>query len=591
MASPSMTPVADEGADRFPDLAGLRSLPVPQLSRLAADIRSFLVDSVCATGGHLGPNPGVVELALALHRVFDSPRDTLVFDTGHQAYVHKLLTGRSAGFATLRQPGGLSGCPSRAESAHDVVENSHASTALSYADGLAKARQLSGEQDRSVVAVIGDGAMTGGMAREALNNLGAVRDRPVVVVLNDNGRSYEPTHGALARHLDVLRSGAAGRNLFTDLGFAYVGPVDGHRTGEIEGALRRARHLGRPVVVHVVTVKGKGYEPAERDEADCLHAVGGQGAGSSGPSWTNVFARTLAELAAERPEMVAVTAAMPRPTGPHVMRQAFPDRVFDVGIAEQHAVTSAAGLATGGLRPVVAVHATFLGRAFDQVLMDVALHRLPVTFVLDRAGITGPDGPGHHGMWDLSLLAAVPGMRVAAPRDTERLGFLLREAAALDAGPTALRIPKATAGPPVTALARMDGVDILHRSRHRGPDVLLVPVGPLAEAAVGAARVLESEGIGSTVADPRWVLPANPTLAVPAGRHRLAASPPAGWGGFSPSCAGPGTPAPPSCRWACRARSSRTVRAPALLAQAGLDQRGIADAVRTGLPGHRGVTR
>ncbi|MGW2184443.1 1-deoxy-D-xylulose-5-phosphate synthase [Streptomyces sp. NPDC001719] len=510
----------------------LRALPAGELPALAGDIRDFLVEKVCAAGGHLGPNLGVVELTLALHRVFVSPRDVLVFDTGHQAYVHKLLTGRQSGFDRLRQQGGLSGYPSRTESVHDWVENSHASTALSYADGLAKAFHLSGQTDRSVVAVVGDGALTGGMAFEALNNLGAAPERPVIVVLNDNGRSYAPTTGALTVRLNLLRQGRGGaerRNLFTDLGFAYLGPVDGHSTTALEKALREARVLGCPVVVHVLTTKGKGYRPAESDEADCLHAVGtldpGTGRpavsrGPAAPSWTSVFGQVLLELAAERDDLVAVTASMLRPSGLHLMARRFPGRVFDVGIAEQHAVTSAAGLAMGGYHPVVAIYSTFLNRAFDQVLMDVALHRLPVTFVLDRAGITGPDGASHHGMWDLSLLAGVPGLKIAAPRDTVRLGELLRQAVATS-GPAVVRLPKATAGPGIPAIARMDGFDVLHRSAHRPLDVLLVAVGPLAQCALAAACALERQGIGATVIDPGWVLPVNEALPAMAGRHRL----------------------------------------------------------------------
>ncbi|WP_051699686.1 1-deoxy-D-xylulose-5-phosphate synthase [Streptomyces sp. NRRL F-4474] len=509
----------------------VRALASELLPRLAEEIRAVLVERVCAAGGHLGPNLGVVELTLALHRVFGSPQDVLVFDTGHQAYVHKLLTGRQKDFAQLRQAGGLSGYPSRSESVHDVVENSHASTALSYADGLAKAHELAGAQDRAVVAVIGDGGLTGGMAWEALNNLGAAPERPVIVVINDNGRSYAPTTGALATHLRVLRGGAqARRNLFTVLGFAYVGPVNGHNTSETEGALRRARAMRRPVVVHVVTVKGKGYGPAERDGVDCLHAVSalepttGQPAASAdfpALSWTSVFGRALADLASQREDIVAVTAAMLNPTGLHVMAKRFPERVFDVGIAEQHAVTSAAGLAMGGFHPVVALYATFLNRAVDQVLMDVALHRLAVTFVLDRAGITGPDGASHHGMWDLALLATVPGLRIAAPRDAALLRELLAEAVATDEGPTMLRIPKAQAGGELAAVARMDGLDILHRSLRRPPDVLIVAVGPLAAPALEAAARLEERGLGVTVVDPRWVLPVNQALPALATRHRL----------------------------------------------------------------------
>ncbi|MFJ4858361.1 1-deoxy-D-xylulose-5-phosphate synthase [Streptomyces sp. NPDC088730] len=511
----------------------LRALPAEQLPVLAAEIRDFLVEKVCASGGHLGPNLGMVELTLVLHRVFESPRDALVFDIGHQAYVHKMLTGRREAFDSLRRAGGLTGYPSRSESVHDLVENSHASTALSYADGLAKARQLAGESDRAVVAVIGDGAMTGGLAWEALNNLGAAKDRPVIIVLNDNGRSYAPTTGALAEHLNVLKSGGgaeACRNLFTDLGFTYFGPVDGHHTEEIDQVLRRARALSRPVVVHVMTVKGKGYRPAETDEADCLHAVGtvdpatgrpSPARTAKAPSWTSVFGQELCQIAAAHPEVVAITASMLAPTGLLPMQQALPERVFEVGIAEQHAVTSAAGLAMGGYHPVVAIYATFLNRAFDQVLMDVALHRLPVTFVLDRAGITGPDGPSHHGMWDLAVLSTIPGLRIAAPRDATRLRELLREATTYQGGPTALRLPKATVGSDIEALTRMDGLDILHRTR-RGPlDVLLVPTGPLAAAALDAAVLLEEQGLGVTVADPGWVLPVNPALPALAARHRV----------------------------------------------------------------------
>ncbi|MEU0687352.1 1-deoxy-D-xylulose-5-phosphate synthase [Streptomyces uncialis] len=522
---------------RFPLLAkadtpsALRAVPGERLGELAAETRAFLVEKVCATGGHLGPNLGVVELTLALHRVFDSPRDTIIFDIGHQAYVHKLLTGRFRDFEGLRQQGGLSGYPSRTESVHDLVENSHASTALSYADGLAKARRLSFGADRAVVAVIGDGALTGGLAWEALNNLGAAPERPVIVVVNDNGRSCAPTTGALAVHLSDLRRQTDGarpqRNVFIELGFAYLGPVDGHDVSAIEETLRRAQDLGRPVVVHTVTTKGKGYEPAERDETDCLHAVGavdpatGRSSVPAGQSWTSGFADELVTLAAERDDLVAITASMLRPTGLHPMREKFPDRVFDVGMAEQHAVTSAAGLAMGGFHPVVAIYATFLSRALDQVLMDVALHRLPVTFVLDRAGITGPYGPSHHGVWDLSMLSAVPGLRIAAPRDTVQLAEQLREAVNTVDGPTVLRLVRATAGPPIPSLARMDGLDILHRTRSGPLDVLLVPAGPLASAALEAAVLLEDQGLGVTVADPRWVLPVNAALPAHAARHRL----------------------------------------------------------------------
>ncbi|MGA5135344.1 1-deoxy-D-xylulose-5-phosphate synthase [Streptomyces olivoreticuli] len=553
--------------------ADLQGLTHEDLSALAEEIRAFLIGTVCAAGGHLGPNLGVVELTIALHRAFSSPWDTLLFDIGHQGYVHKLLTGRAAGFDRLRQAGGPSGYLSRAESPHDVIENSHASTVLSYADGLAKARHLTGEGDRAVVAVIGDGALTGGMCWEALNNLGTAPHRPVIIVLNDNMRSYAPTIGALADHLQHLRGtapdsvdwlleadsrgggpaasltgntsdtdadgsgrGAHGtvlpgplpvaRNLFGLLGFAYLGPVDGHHLPSLEEALSMARDLGRPVVVHTVTVKGRGYAPAEADATDCMHAVGTldpatglPAKASSTPSWTSVFAGELCALGERYQEIVAVTAAMPGPTGLARFAERFPTRFFDVGIAEQHAVTSAAGLALGGLHPVVAVYATFLGRAFDQVLMDVALHRLPVTFVLDRAGITGPDGPSHHGMWDLTLLGAVPGMRVAVPRDATRLRELLAEAITHTTGPTALRFAKAAVTDDIPAYKRLGPVEILHQCRAR--DVLLVAVGLLAGPAVEAARYLEGQGIGVTVADPRWALPVPPELVELAATHRM----------------------------------------------------------------------
>ncbi|MCX4237858.1 1-deoxy-D-xylulose-5-phosphate synthase [Streptomyces ortus] len=514
----------------------VRALPAGQLAALAQDIRTYLIEKVCAAGGHLGPNLGVVELTIALHRVFDSPRDAILFDTGHQAYVHKILTGRAAGFDRLRQAGGLSGYPSRAESVHDWCENSHASTSLSYADGLAKANELNGRHNLSVVAVIGDGAMTGGMAWEALNNIGASQ-RPVIVVLNDNGRSYAPTTGALTRHLHTLKypgdhsnitDASEAPDLFTQLGFTYLGPVDGHDTGALQHVLDHARALRRPVLVHAVTVKGWGFGPAEGDEADCLHAVGtvdavtGKPAPTAGPpaaSWTSVFSQALLELAGEREDLVAVTASMLRPTGLYPMAVKYPERVFDVGIAEQHAVTSAAGLALGGLHPVVALYSTFLTRAADQVLMDVALHRLPVTFVLDRAGVTGPDGASHHGMWDASLLGMVPGLRLAVPRDSSQLKSLLREATAHEAGPTAVRFPKGTAGPDLEAVRRAGSVDILSESGIR--DVLLISYGPLAPLCLQAASQLTEQGIGVSVADPRWATPVAPELLELAARHRL----------------------------------------------------------------------
>lgn len=542
----------------------LRRLSAPELTDLADQIRRFLVQAVSRTGGHLGPNLGVVELTLAVHRVFDSPRDTVVFDTGHQAYVHKLITGRHD-FAGLRQRGGVSGYPSREESLHDVVENSHASTALSWADGIAKARQLSGESERYVVAVIGDGALTGGMGWEALNNIAAGRDRNLVIVVNDNGRSYAPTIGGLAHHLSTLRttrgyerflewgkntlqrSGPPGRlaydalhgmkkglkdivapqGMFEDLGLKYVGPVDGHDLPALEHALRRARAFGGPVIVHAITRKGHGYAPAENDEADRFHATGiidpetGRPVAAAGRSWTSVFADEMLRIGERRPDVVGITAAMLIPVGLHRFADRYPDRVFDVGIAEQHAVTSAAGMAYGGLHPVVAVYATFLNRAFDQVLMDVALHRAGVTFVLDRAGITGDDGASHHGMWDMSMLQVVPGIRIAAPRDAATLRAELGEAVEIEDAPTVVRFAKGAPPDDIPALGRIGGMDLLHRSG--AEDVLLVAVGAMVPLSLEVASRLTAQGIGVTVIDPRWVAPVDDALAGLAARHRLVA--------------------------------------------------------------------
>ncbi|HEX3785876.1 MAG TPA: 1-deoxy-D-xylulose-5-phosphate synthase [Pseudonocardiaceae bacterium] len=507
----------------------LRGLDTGEMTSLAAQIRAFLIEKVSRSGGHLGANLGTVELTLALHRVFRSPTDRILFDTGHQSYVHKIVTGRAAGFDQLRTRDGLSGYPSQIESVHDVIENSHASTALSYADGLAKADEVLGVSGRSIAAVVGDGALTGGMCWEAMNNLGASR-RSVVVVLNDNGRAYAPSSGAVADHLRALRenSGAdssGGANLFEQLGFTYLGPVDGHDIDELEQAFQEARSTGGPVVVHCLTRKGKGFAPAEADQADCFHAVGvidpvtGVPLTAPARSWTDVFAEEVTELGAQRPDLVCLTAAMLLPTGLGRFAERFPSRVFDVGIAEQHLVTSAAGLALGGCHPLVAVYATFLNRAFDQVLMDVALHRLPVTFVLDRAGVTGPDGPSHHGVWDLGLLAAVPGLRVAAPRDCEQLRELLGEAVAVTSGPTVVRFPKATAAEPIEAVRRVGSIDILREE----PDaeVLIVAMGPVAEACVEASSLLSARGIGVTVVDPRWVIPADRGLTELVRDHRL----------------------------------------------------------------------
>jgi 1-deoxy-D-xylulose-5-phosphate synthase len=500
--------------------ADLRRLARGELAALARQIRAFLVEKVCATGGHLGVNLGVVELTIALHRVFDSPRDAVLFDTGHQSYVHKALTGRQGGFDRLRQLGGLSGYPSRAESEHDWIENSHASTVLAYADGLSKAFALRGECGRHVVAVIGDGAMTGGLAWEALNNIAAAPGRALIIVLNDNGRSYDPTAGGLA---------ASGNyEAFVEsVGLPFVGPVDGHDVAAVEAALRKARRLGSTVVVHCKTAKGRGYAPAEADEADRMHGIGlldpatGRPSAAAAASWTSLFGQAVTRLGERRPELVCISAAMVQPVGLRAFARRFPHRVFDVGIAEQQAVCSAAGLAMAGLHPVVCLYATFLNRAFDQVLMDVALHKLPVTFVLDRAGVTGPDGPSHHGMWDLAVLGAVPGLRIAAPRDPARLCELLEEAVSWP-GPTALRFPKAGACDDIQALGRIDALDILRRTAHGPLDVLLVSAGVMAQPCLDAARLLERDGLGVTVVDPRWLTPVSDSLVNLAARHRLA---------------------------------------------------------------------
>ncbi|GAA4459202.1 1-deoxy-D-xylulose-5-phosphate synthase [Phytohabitans houttuyneae] len=533
-----------------------------ELAILAAEIRDFLVAKVSRTGGHLGPNLGVVELTLAMHRVFDSPLDRFLFDTGHQAYVHKMLTGRQAGFDQLRQRGGLSGYPSQQESEHDVIENSHASTALSYADGLAKAYALRGEA-RQVVAVVGDGALTGGMCWEALNNIAAAKN-PLVIVVNDNGRSYAPTIGGLAEHLSSLRlnpgyervldavkdtlgatpivgrpvyevlhavktgikDAVAPQAMFEDLGIKYVGPIDGHDVAAVESALRRAKGFGGPVIVHAVTRKGYGYRPAEDDEADCLHGPSsafdvetGKLLAAPSVKWTNVFAEELVAIADDRPDVVGITAAMAEPTGIAALARKYPERVYDVGIAEQHAATSAAGLALGGLHPVVAVYATFLNRAFDQVLLDVAMHKLPVTFVLDRAGITGPDGPSHYGIWDMSVLGVVPGLRIAAPRDAATLREELREALAVDDGPTVLRFPTGSVAPDLPAVRRVGGVDVLAETSSR--DVLLVAVGAFGQLGLEVAQRVGEQGYGVTVADPRWVRPVPEEIVALARLHRL----------------------------------------------------------------------
>ncbi|MER8153951.1 1-deoxy-D-xylulose-5-phosphate synthase [Streptomyces sp. NPDC094472] len=544
----------------------LDRLTPEELDQLAAEIRSFLVDAVSKTGGHLGPNLGVVELTIALHRVFESPRDKVLLDTGHQSYVHKLLTGRQD-FSKLKSKGGLSGYPSRAESEHDVIENSHASTVLGWAEGLAKANELLGKQDH-VVAVIGDGALTGGMAWEALNNIAAAKNRPLVIVVNDNERSYGPTIGGLANHLATLRTTdgyerflARGKDLlertpvvgrplyetlhgakkglkdfitpqgmFEDLGLKYVGPINGHDIEALESALQRAKRFGGPVIVHCLTEKGRGYQPALQDEADRFHAVGkihpdtGLPISASGADWTSVFGEEMVKLGEEREDIVAITAAMLHPVGLTEFAKRFPERVYDVGIAEQHAAVSAAGLATGGLHPVFAVYATFLNRAFDQVLMDVALHKCGVTFVLDRAGITGTDGASHNGMWDMSLLQVVPGLRIAAPRDADQVRAQLREAVEVEDAPTVVRYSKGAVGPAVAAVGRIGGMDVLREpaaaDRER-PDVLLVSVGALAPMCLEVADLLDKQGISATVVDPRWVKPVDEELPALAERHRV----------------------------------------------------------------------
>jgi 1-deoxy-D-xylulose-5-phosphate synthase len=557
------------------DPRDLAKLSGTELEQLAGEIREFLITNVAATGGHLGPNLGVVELTLAVHRNFDSPRDSIVFDTGHQSYVHKLLTGRQD-FTTLRQQGGLSGYPDRAESEHDIVESSHASSSLSWADGISRARQLTGEGDRFVVAVVGDGALTGGMAWEAINNIAADKRRRVVIVVNDNGRSYAPTVGGFADYLASLRptidslrttpayermldwwkkklqdGGPAGQftykslhamkkgikdwwapqGMFEDLGMKYIGPVDGHNLQAMEHALNTAKAYGGPVIVHAMTEKGHGYAPALANEADQFHAVGiidpetGEPTEMSGArSWTSVFAEEIADIADERSDIVGITGAMLIPVGLHKFAERHPERVIDVGIAEQHALTSAAGMAFGGLHPVVAVYATFLNRAFDQLLMDVALHKAGVTIVLDRAGVTGPDGPSHHGMWDMAMVQIVPGLHLAAPRDATRLREELREAVAINDAPTVVRFSKGSVGSEIEAIDRLhDGVDILARRPDGSTenDVLIVSVGAMSELALDVATRLGAQGISSTVVDPRWVLPVRKSIIALAARHRL----------------------------------------------------------------------
>ena len=552
--------------ERIQEPADLKAVPEAELPALAEEIRAFLVDQVSRTGGHLGPNLGVVELTMAIHRVFDSPRDAIVFDTGHQSYVHKLLTGRQD-FSGLRQQGGLSGYPSRAESAHDVVESSHASSSLSWAHGIAEGRRVRGEHDRHTVAVIGDGALTGGMAWEALNNIAADKDLPLVIVVNDNERSYAPTKGGLADHLATLRTTrgyeqfldwgkvqlrrtpvvggpmeralhgmkkglkdvVAPQGMFEDLGLKYVGPVNGHDIPALEHALRKARSFGGPVLVHVITQKGRGYEHAVNDEADQFHGIGvinpetGLPIQIAGRSWTDEFSDAMVELGREREDIVAITAAMMIPVGLKGFADAYPDRIFDVGIAEQHAATMAAGLAFTGLHPVVAIYATFLNRAFDQVLMDCALHRAGVTFVLDRSGVTGPDGASHHGMWDLTIAGVVPGLHLAAPRDGQQVPMALRAAADIHDAPSIIRFPKGTVGDPIVAQRQVGGVDVLVEPDDGDVDVLIVGIGSMVATALAVADKLTAEGLRVRVIDPVWALPVPSALTGLAGTARRVA--------------------------------------------------------------------
>ena len=542
--------------------ADIKALDSPQLIALSEEIRQFLIEKVSKTGGHLGPNLGVVELTLAIHRIFDSPRDVVLFDTGHQSYVHKIITGRAADFDGLRQRGGIAGYPNRSESEHDVIENSHASTALSWGDGISYGFAQTGQTDRHVVVVVGDGALTGGMSWEALNNIAATEVRNLVIIVNDNERSYSPTIGGLATYLSTLRVTrgyerfldwgkdvlhktpvigtpiyetlhgvkkgikdiVAPQGMFEDLGLKYMGPIDGHDIAAMEKALQKAKVFGEPVLIHAITEKGRGHKPAMDDEAEKFHAVGivdpatGASLSKSVTSWTKVFSEELIEIARERKDIVAITAAMLGPTGLAAFEKEFPSRTIDVGIAEQHAVTSAAGMAFAGLHPVVALYSTFLNRAFDQLLLDVALHKAGVTFVLDRAGITGDDGPSHHGIWDLALTGIVPTMHVAAPRDAARLRETLREAVEISNAPSMVRYPKGAVPSDIPAFERRDGIDVLYRGE--SADVLLVSIGSMAAIAVEAASMAYREGVGVTVIDPRWVKPLPTSLVTMSQRYK-----------------------------------------------------------------------
>lgn len=540
----------------------LTKLTFEQLDSLSAEIRAYLIEQVSKTGGHLGPNLGVVELTIAVHRVFESPKDVIVFDTGHQSYVHKLLTGRKSGFNKLRQRGGIAGYPNRGESDHDVVENSHASTALSWSDGIAKGFSLTNQKDRTVVCVVGDGALTGGMSWEALNNIAASKNQRLVIIVNDNERSYSPTIGGVATYLSTLRTTSgyerfldwgkgvlektpvvghpiyetlhgvkkgikdivAPQGMFEDLGLKYFGPVDGHNIEAIEKALKIAKDYDAPVLVHVITEKGRGHAPALNDEAEKFHAVGvvdpetGLPLTKGSKSWTSVFSDELVKIGSERKDVVAITAAMMGPTGLDKFQKAYPDRTFDVGIAEQHATTAAAGMAYAGLHPVFAVYSTFLNRAFDQLLLDVALHKAGVTFVLDRAGVTGDDGPSHNGIWDLALTGIIPTLHVAAPRDGQQLRETLREAVDISDAPSLIRFPKGAINPDIPAFERRDGIDVLYRGE--SADILLVSVGAFASIAVESAAQAYREGVGVTVIDPRWVKPLPKSLVTMAQRYK-----------------------------------------------------------------------
>ena len=540
----------------------LDALTHDQLDALAAEIRTFLVEKVSKTGGHLGPNLGVVELTIAIHRIFESPKDVVLFDTGHQSYVHKILTGRADRFDKLRQRGGIAGYPNRSESEHDVIENSHASTALSWGDGISRGFSLTKQDDRHVVVVVGDGALTGGMSWEALNNIASQESRNLVIVVNDNERSYSPTIGGVATYLSTLRVTqgyerfldwgkevlsktpvvgtpiyetlhgmkkgikdiVAPQGMFEDLGLKYMGPIDGHDIAAMEKALTKAKEFGEPVLIHAITEKGRGYQPAVEDEAEKFHAVGivdpetGEPIAKSGTSWTQVFSDELVRIGNKREDIVAITAAMLGPTGLDAFQKQFPERTIDVGIAEQHAVTSAAGMAFAGLHPVVALYSTFLNRAFDQVLLDVALHKAGVTFVLDRSGITGDDGPSHNGMWDLALTGIIPTLHVAAPRDGARLKETLNEAVEISDAPSLVRFPKGAVIEDIPAFERRDGIDVLYRGE--SADVLLVSVGALAHIAVEAASQAYREDVGVTVIDPRWVKPLPVSLITMAQRYK-----------------------------------------------------------------------